>query len=371
MRIILAAGGTAGHINPAMSLGKFVRQRRPESDILFVGSPKGLEAKLVPAEGFALRTLKISGFQRGFSPKDIAHNVKAVKNLLTSLSEADKILREFCPDVVVGTGGYASFPVVYQAARRGIPTAIHESNAIPGMTTKMLAKKTDRVMVSFEETIEYFGDKSKTVLTGNPLREGIVIGRAGDAKKALGLTDKPVVLSFWGSLGAREMNKKIADFMALEYGKGEFYHIHSTGSFGYKWMPGLLKEKGIDTDRYREIDMREYINDMSNVMAASDLVISRAGAMTLSEICALGKPSIIVPSPNVTDNHQEKNARAMEKRGASVVFLEKECTGEVLYNESLAILADEKRRKQMSDAAYEMAVFDATDRIYDTISSLL
>jgi UDP-N-acetylglucosamine--N-acetylmuramyl-(pentapeptide) pyrophosphoryl-undecaprenol N-acetylglucosamine transferase len=371
MRVVIAAGGTAGHINPALSIAQFLRRRNPEDDILFVGATGGLESELVPKAGFQLTTLKVHGLRRGFSPKDLFYNLKSGLSLFGSFREADKILAEFKPDVCVGTGGYASFPIIYRAAKRGIPTAIHESNALPGMTTRRLAPYVDRVMVSFEDSVSAFKQRDKVLHTGNPLREGMVFFRKADARLKLGIPEgKPLVVSFWGSLGAREMNKKMADFIALEAGKSEFRHVHATGSFGWKWMPELLRKKGIDLEKETEIDLREYINDMPVLMAAADLVICRAGAMTLSELCAAGKPSIIIPSPNVTDNHQEKNARALERRGAAEVIAERNCEGKLLYERTRALLQDPGKLSEMSKAALSMGVFDGVERICETVVKL-
>ena len=225
-----------------------------------------------------------------------------------SLQKARRILREFRPDVIVGTGGYASYPALREGARLKIPTAVHESNAVPGLTTRMVEKRVSRVMVSFEESRERYTDPSRVFVTGTPVREQFLYTSREEARRALDLDERPLVVSYWGSLGAREMNKKIAQFMKCEIEAGEpFQHIHATGSFGWRWMPEFVKDLGVDLAAHPSVRMQEYIYDMPVVMAAADLVICRAGAATISEVCASGTPCIMVPSPNVTDNHQEKN----------------------------------------------------------------
>lgn len=371
MNIIFTCGGTGGHINPALALAKMVRERRPNSKILFVGADGGMETELVPREGFEIQTIKITNFQRKLTPVAIGHNVLAGINILRSLSRADQIIREFEPDLIVGTGGYACYPMLTRGAKRNIPTAIHESNAVPGLTTRMVADKVSRIMVSYEESRKYYKMAENVVVTGTPVREEFVYLKKGEARQKIGIKDdKPLVVSYWGSLGAREMNKKIAEFIQYE-SKGEpFYHIHATGSFGWRWMPEYVKNLGVDLENCKSVEMREYIYDMPAVMAAADLVICRGGASTLGELAAAAKPAIIVPSPNVAENHQEKNARVLEKRGAAMVLLESQCDGRILFEAATDLLNDDGRLQAMKKALFEMAVLDSAERIYATILEL-
>ena len=370
MNIIFTCGGTGGHINPAIAVAKLVQKSRPQSKILFVGAEDGMETDLVPREGFELETVKISNFQRKPTPKNIAHNVKTAVNIAGSLRKADKIIDSFKPDVIIGTGGYASFPILYRGAARKIPAAVHEANAVPGLATRLVADKVDRILVNFAESANAYKDPSKVIAVGMPVKEEFVFGNKAEARKKLDLDDKPLVVSYWGSLGAREMNKKIADFIRLECEHEPFNHIHATGSFGWRWMPDRLKDMGVDLAAHKSVDMREYIYDMPTVMAAADIVISRAGASTLSEITASGKASIIVPSPNVTGNHQEKNARILENRGAAKVITEDDCTGQVLFDLVAQLLSDRETMKSMSAAAAEMSVPDSASKIYSVICEL-
>ena len=370
MKVVFTCGGTGGHINPAIAVAKLCRERIPGCEILFIGADDGMEKDLVPREGFPLETLKISNFQRKLTPAGIWHNMTTLFHMAGSMQKAKKILRDFAPDVIVGTGGYASYPALKMGAKMKIPTAVHEANAVPGLTTRMVAKDVDKIMVSFEDSRHYYAQPERIVVTGMPVRGEFLYTKKEEARRALGLDDKPLVVSAWGSLGAREMNKKIARFMVREAEESLFHHIHATGSFGWKWMPELVRELGLDLSDHPEIDMREYIYNMPQVMAAADLVICRAGAATISEICASGTPCIMVPSPNVTNDHQEKNARVLERHGAAVVLRENECDADTLYETVKQLLADKEKLREMGYAAAKLAVVDSAEQIYDVIRTL-
>ena len=371
MRILFTCGGTGGHINPAIAVAKLCRERNPGCEVLFIGAEDGMETNLVPREGFVLETLKISNYQRKLTPAAIWHNVTTLVHMAGSMRKASKIIAAFKPDVIVGTGGYASYPALKAGAKMGIPTAVHESNAVPGLTTRMVAGSVDRIMVSFEDSRAQYAHPEKVLVTGTPVRSEFMYGNREQARKTLGIEDdRPLIVSAWGSLGAREMNKKIARFLVKEAEDGCFRHIHATGSFGWRWMPDFVKEQGLDLQQHPHLQMQEYIYDMPKVMAAADLLICRAGAATLSEVCASGTPCIMVPSPNVTDNHQEKNARVLERHGAAVVIRETDCTGESLYETAKTLLQDPQCLREMRVAAKKMAVVDAAEQIYEVIKSL-
>ena len=371
MNIVFTCGGTGGHIYPAIAVARLFQQRQPGCSILFIGAEDGMENKIVPREGFRLETLKISNFQRKLTPAAIAHNLQTAAHLSESRRKVHRILTSFRPDIVIGTGGYASFPALREGARLSIPTMVHESNAVPGLTTRMVEKYMDRIMVSFEDSRASYHDPEKVVVTGTPVREEFLYTRRQAAREKLGLDERPFIVSCWGSLGAREMNKKIAQFMRCECEDGTpFHHIHATGSFGWRWMPDYVKEQGVDLAAHPALDMREYIYDMPQVLAAADLIICRAGAATIAEVCASGTPCIMVPSPNVTGNHQEKNARVLEDAGAAAVVREADCDGRSLYETAKAILSDPERTGGMRTAARGMAVVDAAERIYQTAIEL-
>lgn len=371
MNILFTCGGTAGHVNPAVALARIFQERHPDCKVLFVGADGGMETRLVPKEGYSIRTVTITNFRRSITPGNLIHNAKTMLNVSKSRRQAKRILNEFKPDLVVGTGGYASYPVVRQAAARGIPTAVHESNAVPGLTTKMLAKVVDRVMVGFEESRAHYDDPSKVVVTGTPVRGDFFTYTRQDAREKLGITDdRPLLLSYWGSLGAEAMNQKMVEFIAREcYDGAPYRHIHGAGR-DYAWMKAELEHRGLQLGD-NGVEVREYIFDMPLVMAAADLVLCRAGASTISEITSIAKPSILVPSPNVTANHQEKNARVLSDQGAARLLLEPHCTGDTLYTSVEELMRTPGKREEMSRALSAMSVLDASEKIYQTLMELM
>ena len=326
MKVIFTCGGTAGHVNPALALAGLIAERRPDSEILFVGAHRGIERPLIEAAGWPFRAVEVSSFHRSLRPRELRHNLVSVRNLLRSPKEARALLEAFPADLVVGTGGYASYPMIRAAAKLGIPAAIHESNAIPGLTTRLLENHADLIMVGFEECRKNYRHPDKVLVTGTPVRGDFFRLTRREAKARLGMDDgRPLIVSFWGSLGAEEMNRETAQLFALEVRDGvPFHHVHGAGKMGCRHMAEYLDAAGIDLSRHPDLDVREYIQDMGVVMRAADLVICRAGASTISEITALGVPAIIVPSPNVTHNHQEYNARVLSDGGGAVLVLERE-----------------------------------------------
>ena len=367
-RVIFTCGGTAGHVNPAIALAQLTLEKNPKAQILFVGAERGLEKDLVPKAGYDFQTVHISSFHRSFKPAEIKHNLISVGNLIRAPGEARAILRAFRPDAVVGTGGYASYPLVKAAAKRKIPTAVHESNAVPGLTTQMLETYADRIMVGFESCRKHYRRPEKVVVTGTPVRSGFFSMTKAEAKKALGVDDgRPLIVSFWGSLGAAGMNRQMADFLALEAAKQPFHHIHGAGKQGCPMMLEALREKGVDLGACPALQLREYIYDMAPVMRAADLVLCRAGASTISELTALGTPALMVPSPYVTNNHQEKNARALEEHGGAVVLTEPKCSGQALFQAACGILHDSSRLRSMEEAMTALGIRDAAERIYQTV----
>lgn len=371
MRFIFTCGGTAGHIYPAVAVANLIKERQPDSEIIFVGAKGKMETELVPREGYEIKTVEITNFSRSRSFAGLKHNIKTVRNVVASRKEARRILKEFKPVAVIGTGGYASYPILREAAREGIPTAVHESNAAPGLTTRVLSGVVDRVMVAFEDSRSRYKDPDKVVVTGTPVRSEFINADKAAAKKALGREDKPLVLSFWGSLGAQVMNGRMEEFIAMEQADGSFYHVHATGKGKLEKLVTGVEEQGADVGDIPTLELREYIFDMPLLMAAADLVLCRAGASTLAEIMACGTASILVPSPNVTDNHQEKNARVVEKGGAAKVMVESEFDAKQLYGAVAELLNDKTRLKEMGENARRLAVSDAAERIYDIIMEIV
>jgi len=371
MNVIFTCGGTAGHINPAIAVANTLKERCPDTKILFIGATGHMEEKLVPQAGYELKCLPGSGLSRGKNLAAIKKNINAVKCVINAVTECKRIFREFKPDVIVGTGGYASFPALYAGSSMGIPTCGHEANAVPGLTTKMAASRATRTLVAFEESVKFYKHPEKVEVVGMPIKKEFLFTKKEDAKRELGLEGKHVVVSAFGSQGARVMNQTVADVFALEQSAGfPFHHIHAIGSFGMSWMPDLVREKGVDFEAVPEIDMREYIYNMPTVMAAADVIIGRAGASTCNEIAASGTPCILIPSPNVTNNHQEKNARVLADRGGAVLLLEKDCTGQRLYEEVTALLGDETRRRGMTAALQSMVQLNSAERMCDIVQEL-
>ena len=370
MKFILTCGGTAGHINPALAVAGRLRELMPDCEILFIGAEGKMEMELVPREGYKIEPLKITNISRGHSLEAIIHNLDTLKNVAVSTREAKRIMREFKPDVVIGTGGYVCYPVLMAASELKIPTAVHESNAVPGLTTKLLAEHVDKVMVGFEESRGAYHHPEKVEVTGTPVRGEFAAYSKALAKRELGLdTDEPLVVSVWGSLGAAHMNKIMGELITMMDDSRPFRLIHSVGTRYFEDFMATLRQCAPDFARFGA-DVRKYIYDMPRVMAAADLILCRAGASTLSELAYMGKPVIIVPSPNVTNNHQEKNARVLEKAGGAKVFLEGEFDAPALMDTVRGLLGDSAQLEAMSQAMLSLAVPGATDRICDIILSL-
>lgn len=370
MKFILTCGGTAGHINPALSIADRLRELMPDCEILFIGAEGKMEMQLVPREGYEIEALKITNISRGKSLQAIKHNIETVRNVFASTKKAKSIIKDFQPDAVIGTGGYVCYPVLTAAHKLGIPTAVHESNAVPGLTTKLLAKKVDSVMVGFEESKNAYSDPSRILFTGTPVRGEFAAYDKRRAKAELGIdADTPLVVSVWGSLGAAHMNGIVSELITLLDTNSKFHLIHSIGTRYYDAFMEKLNETAPDYAQ-RGVDVREYIYDMPRVMAAADIILCRAGASTLSELAYMGKPVIIVPSPNVTNNHQEKNARVLENAGGAKVLLEGEFDAQTLLDMVNALLSDKTQLDSMSAAMRALALPDAANRIVDNILSL-
>ncbi len=343
MRLLLTGGGTAGHINPALAIANCFCEREENVEVMFIGTAAGLETELVPRAGYALELIKIHGFDRSLTLK----NFKNICELIPAIHASDKIIKKFKPDVVVGTGGYVSGPVLYAAAKRKIPTLVHESNAFPGITTKILSNYVDKVALGVEDAKKFLKRTDNTILTGTPVRPSLLGKNQFEARRELGLDERPFIVIFGGSLGARDFNKALADWVATSDKINDYQILMGTGKANqYQAVMERLKEKGADITKMPDLTINEYIYNMDVAMNAADVVISRAGASTLCELTALGKPAILVPSPYVTDNHQEYNARAVENAGGAKVILEKDfnpetisdALNEILNKETLALM---------------------------------
>lgn len=364
MKILFAGGGTAGHINPAISVADYIKENDGDFEALFIGTERGLEKKLVPAAGYKIEYIDIRGFDR----KHLLKNVSVVRKLIKSKRYCRRIIREFKPDAVVCTGGYVSGPVSMAAHKEGVPSIIHEQNVFPGLTVKGAEAYVDKVAVSFAETRNHMKKPEKCVLTGNPIRGEILRADKTAAREELGLSDKPFVLVFGGSLGAAKINETMVDVLKKLTRDKNVSLLFGTGDRNYAEYSERIKREGIElTD---DIKVVPYINNMSTVMAAADVVVARAGAITVSEIAALGKPSILIPSPNVVRNHQEQNARELEKNNAAAVITEDKLTSELLYNKITEMTQNKMLLEDISKNVKKLAVTDALERIYSLICEI-
>ena len=368
MRVLFTCGGTAGHINPALGVAGRIRQLVPDAEILFVGAEGHMETELVPREGYPIKTVRISGFRRSMKPKMIAENIRAVGRVFSACRLAKKYITDFRPDVAVGTGGYVCYPVLKTAADMGIPTAVHESNAVPGLTTKLLEKTVDQIMVGLADSRDFYKDPGKVEVTGTPVRVDFRGLDKAKARRELGLDpDQSVVLAVFGSLGADYMNEAMLGFIRRMGDKADMRLIYATGKRYYEGVRGKLDAAGLHSPA---IDVREYIYDMPKVMAAADVIICRSGASTISELTYLGKPAVMVPSPNVVNHHQEKNARVLEKAGAVKMLLEGQFDGDKLFETVTGMLSDAGGLEQMHRRSLQLGVTDATDRIVSIVLGL-
>ena len=368
MRVIMTGGGTGGHVNPALAIANTIAQNEPGSEILFVGTERGIENKLTAAAGYPIRHVKIAGFKRSLSLK----NIKAAYLAFVSPMKAKKIVREFKPDIVIGTGGYVCWPVLVAASKMGIPTAVHESNAFPGVAVRKLQPYVDAIWLNFAESEKYLTAKDKILRVGNPLRGDFGTVERDDARKKLGIDGKyeHFVLSFGGSLGAEKVNEACLAFMR-DYVKKhpEVYHLHACGSIELEEATKMYKDYGLED--CENAKLVEYIYDMPVQMEAADVVISRAGAMTVSELAMRRKASVMIPSPNVTDNHQYKNAKALADKGATVLIEEKDLCDGVLENAVSSLLSDGEKRRRMGEAVYSFSCTDANKVIYEEVKRLV
>ena len=371
MNVIFTCGGTGGHINPAIAVANILKERHPDCNILFIGAENNMEEKLVPRAGYTLKTIPCASLSRKLNWEGLKKNARASVLLLRGITACKKIIKDFQPDVIVGTGGFASFPALHVGAKMGIPTCVHESNAVPGLTTKMAANQATKVLVSFAESAQYYRHPEKAEVVGMPVRKEFISTQKAAARAELGLDERPLIVSAFGSLGARDMNYAIAEMLKMEKEKGfPYQHIHATGAYGWEWMPAHLDKMGLTKENCPGVDVREYIYNMPTVMAAADVIISRAGASSCNEIGASGTPCVLIPSPNVTNNHQENNARILESRGAAIVLTEAECTPEKLIATVETLLADREKCGEMSVALRNKVVLDSADRICDMIEEL-
>lgn len=370
MKIMFVAGGTGGHINPAIAVANEVKRLEPNTEILFVGTEGRMETQIVPKAGFSIKTLKMNGFSRNMSVAGIKQNLETVCLTLKASNDAKKIISEFGPDVVVGFGGYVTGPVLRTAAKMDIKTAIHEQNAFPGVANKTLAKLVDKVMLTSAAAEKYMKCKNPPVVTGLPVRREIVKADRDFARATLGLkNDDMLVLSMGGSLGADAINNAVVSMLTTLKNEKNICFLHSTGKYG-KWVGEKLKENGVAYGKGTNIEIREYIDNMDICLPACDLVISRAGASSISEIQLLGKPSILIPSPNVAENHQYHNAMTLAENGGAILIEEKNLNGEILAKTVQDLKNNPSKLNEISSNALKNAKSNALSEICRIIMSL-
>lgn len=367
VRVLLAGGGTAGHLNPALAIAEIIKKHNPDAEFLFAGTPGSMEERLLSKTDYAFAPIKVKGFQRKLSIKNIGRNIKAGAYLVSSGPRAKKIISDFKPDLVIGTGGYVSGPIVMKAAQMGIPTVIHEQNAYPGVTTKILSKKVGEVMLTVKEALEYLDKDVTYTITGLPVRSAMSKKTKQEARKELGFDDSFCILSFGGSLGAGKINEVGADLIEWHSGKKDINHIHGYGGMGKDTFVKTLIEKGVDINNPR-LRVSEYIDNMATCMAAADVVICRSGASTLSELQAVGKASVLIPSPVVAGNHQYHNAMVLGNAGAAFVYEQKDLEKSDEIIEKINYLYENPEEiEKMSKNASALYVKNTDDKVYEVL----
>ena len=361
MRVVMTGGGTGGHIYPAVAIADRIKERTLDSEILFIGTEKGLEKELVPKCGYDIKFITVRGIDRSNPLK----NIKTAKEYLEGKKQAKKILEEFKPDVVIGTGGYVCGPVVKVAAKMGIKTYLHEQNAVPGLTNKFLEGKVDGVFLGFEEASKNFKHPEKHIVSGNPVRDGFFQADKEDSRAELGIKDEFTVMSFGGSQGAGKINRAMIDVVEKYNGHDNIKIIFVTGKRFYEPVLKEFEDRKIELKE--NIQVMEYIYNMEKYISAADLVISRSGALAVSEIAVCATPSILIPSPNVTGNHQYFNAKAIADKGGAVLMEEKDLNGENISAAIEKISSDSVFMSEMRKAAKACAPLDAADIVYYNI----
>lgn len=361
MRVLLSGGGTGGHVYPAIAIANKIKEQNPDAEIIFVGTEKGIESEIVPKYGYELKTVTVQGFKR----KIDFDNVKRVFKLFKGLEESRKVVKKFKPDVVIGTGGYVSGPVLFNAAMGKVPTIVHEQNSFPGVTNKILAKMVTKVLTSFEDSHERFPEdtRNKLFLTGNPVRKEILVAKKTVARKKLGINEnKKMILCYGGSGGSRKINDSMK-LVIRNLVNEDAAFIYATGKNFYESFVSDIED--LQLKPYQKVV--PYLEDMANALAACDIVIGSAGAISLAEITALGKPSIIIPKAYTAENHQEYNAKSIESKGAGIAILEKNLTPETLNETVFKLLGDRELLIDMSNASKEIGKPEAIDVIYEEV----
>ncbi len=370
MKVVISAAGTGGHINPGIAIANKIKEKEPNSEIIFVGTNRGLENDLVPRAGYKLKHIEAYGLKKDISLKNISNIMKTI----SSIKDAKKILEDFKPDIVIGTGGYICGPVFRAANKLKIPTILHESNAYPGIAVKMFSKKADEILIGFNETKEYLSNAKKVVLTGTPTKIKKVelsSKRKQQILSELGIRNLlPIVLIFGGSQGAQTINKAVEDLVIKKLNK-DYQIIWATGPKQFDLIKEDLEKRNLNIGAFTNVKMVPYIYNMEEMMNIADLMVCRSGAMTITEVAIVEKPAIFIPLPSMSANRQEDNARVLEKLGAAKIILNNELNSEVLSNEINNIITDEDLLFEMGEKAGQIAPHNVEEKIYNEIKNLL
>ena len=366
MKFLISGGGTGGHIYPALAIANEIKNRYNDADILYVGTKEGLESELVPKEGYKFKTIRVKGLPRKLSVEAFS----AIKELFLGLDDAKKIIKEFQPDIAIGTGGYVCGPVVYMASRKKIPTIIHEQNAFPGITNKILSRNVDKIAASFEESKKYFKYPEKVVITGNPVRKSLVTVNIESAYKNININPSiPFILSFGGSGGQKKLNDSMLYVIKENVNNKNIQILHVTGKRFYDKFIDDLKSSNIE---FRSnIQVIPYLFNIPDALNIADLVITSAGAITLAEVTAVGVPSIIIPKAYTAENHQEYNARAIEEKDAGVMILESDLNGKFLNDTIYKLVEDREKLSTMARNSKKLGRIKAVNDIVDIIDTML
>lgn len=360
MRIIMSGGGTGGHIYPAITILREIQKQTQSCEVLFIGTQQGLESDIIPQEGFDFLTIDVRGFERRLS----LGNIKTIMKTIGSIGQSRQIIRNFKPDIVIGTGGYVCGPVLLTASLMGIPTMIQEQNVIPGITNKILSRFVDKIAVGYGEALQYFKNKEKVFISGNPIRPEILSATREEGIIALGLDpNKKTILISGGSRGARSINQAMVSVYEQFAGRKDIQLLHVTGQNEYNGIVRKLQECCIDTIKAGNIIITPYIYNMPQALAVADLAIFRAGAVGLAELTARGIPSILIPYPYAAENHQEFNARVMEQQGAAIVIRDVELTGCRLNEVVNELINSPLNLAKMATASKRMGCPEAAEKI--------
>ncbi|MBE3587808.1 MAG: undecaprenyldiphospho-muramoylpentapeptide beta-N-acetylglucosaminyltransferase [Thermoanaerobacteraceae bacterium] len=367
MRFVVTGGGTGGHIYPALAIARGLKEKYPGAEILYIGRAGGLEADLVPRAGFPFRSIQVAGLKRRPTPANLLAVWQAGRGLLT----ARRIFKEFKPAVVVGTGGYVCGPVVLAAALQGIATLIHEQNALPGLTNRLLAPLVDCVALTFAEGRRYFSRRARLTVTGLPVRPEVLSCSREEARRVLGIPPGArMILSFGGSQGAASINKAMVEVLQAFAGRTDMCFLHVTGPAHYQDFLNHLQERGLGAAENGNITIVPYLYDMPRALAAADVAVCRAGAATLAELTVLGLPAVLIPYPFASGNHQEFNARSLEKKGAALVIKDRELSGQLLTRCLEVILSRPEKLAAMAGACRSLGRPRALQDILDLVDEL-